>query len=70
MKKINIDFETKLLLDQAQFEQRKLQLEMQMKEIETKRSLVEREGELEQERRNMKLENDGAGSQLTNAQNK
>ena len=36
MKKSGFEFETKMRLEQARFERRRLELEMQMKEMETK----------------------------------
>ena len=47
MKKIDIEFETEMRLEQARFDQRKLELEMQRKELETKHQLLEEERELE-----------------------
>ena len=47
MKKVDIEFKTKMQLEQARFERRKLEMEMQMKELETKHHLLEEERELE-----------------------
>ena len=43
MKKFDIEFETQMQLEQARFERRRLELEMQMKELETKHQLLEEE---------------------------
>ena len=40
MKKFNIEFETKMRLERAWFERRRLELEIQMKELETKHQLL------------------------------
>ena len=45
MKNFDIEFETKMRLEQARFERRRLELEMQMKELETKHQLLEEERE-------------------------
>ena len=47
MKKFDIEFETKLQLEQAKFERRKLELEMQMKDSENEQQLLEEERALE-----------------------
>ena len=47
MEKFDIEFKTKMRLEQARFERRRLELEMQMKELETKHQLLEEERELE-----------------------
>ena len=70
MKNFDIDFETKKQLDQARFEWRKLELEMQMKELETKHQLLEEERELERKVKRTALENDDGRSQLTGARDK
>ena len=67
MKKFDIEFETQLRLEQARFERRKLELEMQMKELETKHQLLEQERELERKLKRTALENDDARSQSTGA---
>ena len=41
MKNFDIEFETKMRLEQARFERRRLELEMQMKELETQHQLLE-----------------------------
>ena len=66
MKKFDIEFETKMRLEQARFERRKLELEMQMKELETKHQLLEEERELERKVKRTALENDDDRSQSTN----
>ena len=63
MKNFNIEFETKMRLEQARFERRRLELEMQMKEMETKHSLLEEERELERKVKRTALENDDGCSQ-------
>ena len=70
MKKFDIEFETKIRLEQARFERRKLELEMQMKELETKHQLLEEERELERKVKRTALENDDACSQSTSARDK
>ena len=70
MKKFDIEFETKMRLEQARFEQRRLELEMQMKELETKHQLLEEERELERKVKRTALENDDARSQSTGARDK
>ena len=46
MNKLDIEFKTKVRLRQAGFEQRKLELDKQMKELETKHQPLEEEREL------------------------
>ena len=70
MKKIDIEFETKMRLEQARFERRRLELEMQVKELETKHQLLEEERELERRVKRTALENDDARSQSTSARDK
>ena len=70
MKKFDIEFETKMRLEQERFERRKLELEMQMKELETKHQLLEEERELERKVKRTALENDDARSQSTGARDK
>ena len=65
MKKFNIKFETQLRLELARFERRKLELEMQMKELETKHQLLDQERELERKMKRTALQNDDARSQST-----
>ena len=57
MKKFDIEFETKMRLEQARFEWRRLELEMQMKELETKHQLLEEERELVRKLKRTALEN-------------
>ena len=57
-------------LEQARFERRRLKLEMQMKELETKHRLLEDEHELERKVKRTALENDDVHSQSTSAQDK
>ena len=70
MKKFDIEFENKMRLEQARFERRKLELEMQMKELETKHQLLEEERELERKKKRTALENDDARSHSTGARDK
>ena len=70
MKKFDIEFETKMRIEQARFERRRLELEMQMKELETKHQLLEEERELELKVKRTALENDDARSQSTGARDK
>ena len=60
MKKIQIEFKTKMRLEQA-----RLELEMQMKEVETMHQLLEEERELERKVKRTALENDDTRSQTT-----
>ena len=66
MKKFDIEFETKMRLEQARFEWRRLELEIQMKEMETKHQLLEEEREVQK----TALENDDGRSQSTGARDK
>ena len=70
MKKFDIEFETKMRLEEARLERRKLELEMQMKKLETKHQLLEEERELERKEKRTALENDDARSQSTGARDK
>ena len=70
MKKFDIDFETMMRLEKARFEWRKIELEMQMKELETKHQLLEDERELERKVKRTALENDDARSQSNGARDK
>ena len=70
MKNFEIEFETKMRLEQARFERRRLELEMQMKELETKHQLMEEERELERKVKRTALENEDARSQSTSARDK
>ena len=47
MKKFDIEYKTKMRLDQTRLERRKLELELQLKELETKHQLLKEERELE-----------------------
>ena len=69
-KKFNIEFETKMRLEQARFERRRLELEIQMKELETKHQLVEEERELERKVKRTAIENDDGRSQSYGARDK
>ena len=70
MKKFDIEFETKMQVEQARFERRRLELEIQMKELETKHQLLEEERELERKAKRTALENDDGRSRSTGAQDK
>ena len=70
MKKIDMEFETKMRLEQARFERRKLKLQMQLKDLETKHHLLEQERELERKVKRTALEKDDARSQSTGARDK
>ena len=56
--KFEIEFGTKMQLEQARFEQRRLDLEMQMKELKFKRHVMEEEFQLERKMTRTALEND------------
>ena len=70
MKKFYIEFETKMRLEQAWFEWRKLELEIQMKELETKHKLLKEERELERKVNRTALKNDDLRSQSSGPQDK
>ena len=69
-KKFALEFESKIRLEQARFERRRLELEMQMKELEIKHQLLEEERDLERKVKRTALENDDARSQSTSARDK
>ena len=58
MGKIDIEFEAMLQLEQAQFAQRRLALEMPISKIETEHQLLEEKRELERKVKKTALEND------------
>ena len=66
-KKFDIAFKTKMRLEQARFERRRLELKMQKKELETKHQLLEEEREQERKRKRTALDNDDVRSQSTSA---
>ena len=68
--KFDIEFKTRMRLEKARFERRRLEVEMQMKELEVKHQLLEEERELERKVKRTALENDDARSQSTGARNK
>ena len=70
MKNFDIEFETQMQLEQGRFERRRLELEMQMKELETKHQLLEEEREVERKVKRTALENKDARSQSTGARDK
>ena len=65
MKKFDIEFKTKVRLEKARFEKKRLELEMQMKELEGKHQPLEEERELERKVKRTTLENDDVRSQST-----
>ena len=67
MKKFDVEFKTKMRLEQARFKWRSLELEIQMKELETKHHLLEEERELERKMKRTVIENNDARSQSTGA---
>ena len=60
VKKFDIEFKTKLLTEQAQFEQSNLELEKQTKELKPKNKLRKEERKLERRVLGTKLDNDDA----------
>ena len=70
MKKFDIEFKTKMQLEQERFKRRRLKLEMQMKELEAKYQLLEEERELERKVKRTSLENKDVRSQSTSARDK
>ena len=70
MKKFDIVFKTKMWLEQARFEWRRLVLDVQMRDLETKHQLLEEERELERKVKRTALENDDVRSQSTSARDK
>ena len=57
MNKFDIEFENKMPVEQTCFERRKLELEMQMKELETKHYLPQEERELRRKMKRKAIEN-------------
>ena len=70
MKKFDIEFKTMMLLEQARFERRKVELEMQVRELESKHQLLEEERELERKMKRTALEKDDVRSDSTRDQDK
>ena len=70
MMKFYIEFETKMRLEQARFERKKLELHKQIKELETKHQLLEEEPELERKVKRTALEHDDVRSQSSSARDK
>ena len=70
MKKFDVQFETTMQLEQMRFERRRLEPEMQMKELETKHQLLEEARKLERKGKRTALENDDARAQLNGARDK
>ena len=58
MTKFDFEFKTKLRLEQARFKRRKLELETQMKELETKYQLLEKEHDSKRKVMRTALDND------------
>ena len=69
-KKFHIEFKTKMRLEQARFERRRLELERQMNDVETKLQLLEEERELERKVKRTALENNDGRSLSTGARDK
>ena len=57
------EFETMMQLEEARFERRRLELQMQMKELEIKHQLLEKERELERKVKRTAFEKNDARSQ-------
>ena len=70
MKKFDIEFETKMRLEPALFEPRRLEQEMQKQELENKHQLLKEEDGLEHKVKRTALEIDDARSQSTGARDK
>ena len=64
---MDIEFETKLRLEPARFEWRKLELQKQMKELETTHQQLDEEREVERKVKRMALETDDVRSQSSSA---
>ena len=70
MKKFDIKFKTRMRQEHERFKQKRLELEMQTKELETKHQLLEEERELERKVKRTALENDDLRFQSTSARDK
>ena len=70
MKKFDIEFETKLRLEQARFDRRKLELAVQMKVLKTNHQILEEGRELERKGKRTALENEDDHSQSSSARDK
>ena len=70
MKKSDIEFGTQTRLEQAPFKRRKLELEMQRNELESKHNLLEVELELKRKVKRTVEENEDVRSQSTSARDK
>ena len=70
MKEFEIEFEAKLQIERAQFDRKRLDLEMQMKKLEMQHRLREKERDLERQLQKSALEKDDFRSQSTKARDK
>ena len=70
IKEFEIEFERKLQIERAQFDRNRLDLEMQMKELEMQHQLREKERDLERQLQRTALEKDDLRSQSTKARDK
>ena len=70
MKEFGVEFKTKLQIEQAQFDRNRMELEMQMKELEMQHQLREKERDLERQLQRTALEKDDLRSQSTKALDK
>ena len=70
IKEFEIEFERKLQIERAQFDRKRLDLEMQMKELEMQHQLREKERDLERQLQKTALEKDDFRSQSTKARDK
>ena len=70
LKEFEIDFERKLQIERAQFDRKRLELEMQMKELEMQHQLRQKERDLERQFQRTALEKDDLRSQSTKARDK
>ena len=70
MKEFEIEFERKLQIERAQFDQKRLELETQMQELEMQHQLRQKEQDLERQLQKTALEKDDLLSQSTKARDK
>ena len=70
IKEFEIEFERKLQIERAQFDRKRLDLEMQMKELEMQHQLREKQRDLERQLQKTALEKDDFRSQSTKARDK
>ena len=69
-KEFAIEFERKLQIERAQFDRKRMELEMQMKELEKQHQLRQKERDLERQLQRTALEKDDLRSQSTKASDK